>query len=99
LTALLLLGNPLFLHLTFSFMTEIYGYAMALGGALLWLNARARRSSGAPLIGWRAGLGAVTLIGGSFWIRQFCVCVFPALVGAAVLRLWLARDRGALFRR
>jgi hypothetical protein len=96
LTAVLLLGNPIFLHLTFSFMTEMYGYALALAGALLWLRSRERHLQGAPLVSWRAGLLASALMGASFWIRQFCVAVFPALLCAAALRLALEKDGRAL---
>ena len=97
LVAVLLIGNPIFLHLAFSYMTEMYGYALALGGALVWLNARARQPDDeSPIVGWRSGLVAATLIGGSFWIRQFSVAVLPALVGASLLPL--VRDRRALVR-
>jgi hypothetical protein len=99
LTAALLIGNPIFLHLAFSYMTESYGYALALSGALVWLRARARRpDTAATAIGWRDALLAATLVGASFWIRQFCVAVFPALVGAAVFPSILHRQRRRLQR-
>jgi 4-amino-4-deoxy-L-arabinose transferase-like glycosyltransferase len=47
LTGVLLIGNPIFLHLAFSYMTEPYGYAIALAGGLVWLRARARHVGGA----------------------------------------------------
>lgn len=99
LSGALLVANPIFLHVTFSFMTEVYGYALALAGALVWLHGRSRREgAGAPVISWTAGLAAATIIGGSFWIRQFCAAVFPALLAAAVLRTLKDGDRLALRR-
>lgn len=99
LVGVLLIGNPIFLHVAFSYMTEPYGYALALSGALIWLRARARRPDAAvPVVGWADALAAATLIGASFWIRQFCVAVFPALVGAAAIPMLLRRDRLALRR-
>jgi hypothetical protein len=92
-----LLANPIFLHLTFSFMTEIYGYALALGGALVWLHGRSRRRDHEPaVIGWRHGLIAATLVGASFWVRQFCVAAFPALLGAAALDVLARHGRRAV---
>jgi hypothetical protein len=99
LVAVLLAGNPIFLHLALSYMTEAYGYALALAGALVWLNARARQGDHTgPIVGWRDGLATATLVGSSFWIRQFCVAVFPALVGAGMLPLVLRRDWRAVVR-
>jgi hypothetical protein len=90
----LIVANPIVLHLAFSFMTEVYGYALALLGALVWLTARSRpREANAPIVSWRAAFAAATLIGASFWIRQFSIAVFPALVAAGVLHQVLATGR------
>ena len=64
--------NPLFLHVEMSFMTEMYGLTASFLGALLWLKAGQSRP-GLKVLG-------ALLIGASFWIRQFCVIVFPALL-------------------
>ncbi len=95
----LVVANPIFLHVAFSYMTEPYGYMLAFAGAMVWLKDRARRDrTGAPFIGWRAALIAATLIGGSFWIRQFCAAVFPALAAASVLRTAIDGSRSTLRR-
>jgi hypothetical protein len=99
LAAILLIVNPVFLHVALSYMTEPYGYAVALTGALVWLGDRAgRRGDDDRLVGWRAGLTAATLVGLSFWIRQFCAAVFPALVAATAFRAWVGNQRVALRR-
>ena len=98
LAAVLLIGNPIFLHVAFSYMTDVYGYALALGGALVWITARAGSPADGPIVGRRDALLAATLAGGSFWIRQFCAAVFPALVAAGLLQFVVAGDRQALRR-
>jgi hypothetical protein len=91
-TLVLLAINPLFVNLAFSFMTELYGYALALTGAVLWLSGRrtAEAQDRPAVIGIGFSLVAATLIGASFWIRQYCVLVYPALVAATAIEL--ARD-------
>lgn len=66
-----LVVNPLWLHLTQSFMTEVYGVFVGLTGVWLWF--RYRRS---PV--WRCA--AALVMGASFWVRQFSVLVFPAIL-------------------
>jgi hypothetical protein len=68
-----LVANPLFLHLSTTFMTENYGYFVALLAACIWF--RGRRSDSASL-----GVVAAAVAGLSFWIRQFSALVFPALI-------------------
>lgn len=65
--------NPLFLHLSMSFMTENYGYAVALLAACVWYYGRKHDSH------W-TGVAAGALAGCAFWIRQFSALVFPALL-------------------
>ncbi len=64
--------NPLFLHFQWSFMTELYGYAIQLAGLWVWLKSREKSS--------RLGqLGGIALVASSFWVRQFCVLLIPCL--------------------
>lgn len=80
--------NPLYLHFSTSFMTELYGFFPAFAGAALWLYRRQRDPADALLNPWL--LVAALLVGSSFWVRQFSVLVFPALLLAAwiVDRKW-----------
>jgi hypothetical protein len=93
LAAVLLILNPIVLHLTFSFMTEIYGYALAMLAVLVWINGRSAHLDDGRLVDWRTGFAAATLAGASFWLRQFCVAVFPAVVAASVWHLYWQRGR------
>jgi hypothetical protein len=68
-----LVVNPLFLHLSLSFMTENYGYCVALLAACVWYWGQRRNSR------W-TGVAAAGLSGCAFWIRQFSALVFPALL-------------------
>jgi hypothetical protein len=96
----LLALNPLFVDLALSFMTECYGYAPALLGAVIWLRSRreadTRMSPAAVTLAASVVTGA--LIGCTFWIRQFCVLVYPALVGATIIRLAAGREWTRLWR-
>ncbi len=91
LTLAILALNPLFLHFSASFMTEVYGYTLAFLATWLWLRDRSQRQEGA-LLSWPIALFAGTLIGATFWIRQFCVLVFPALAFATLLAAFLRRE-------
>lgn len=84
--------NPLYLNLTFSFMTEVYGAAVAFVGVWIWYRSVAAERAGRPRAGrWGRRLAAL-VVGASFWVRQFAVLAFPALVLA---RLVAARRGGA----
>jgi len=73
--------NPLFVNLSLSFMTEVYGYVPALLGAWIWLRYRPQGDAG-RVRAWTV-LAAGALCGASFWIRQYAVLALPALwVGA-----------------
>jgi hypothetical protein len=74
-----IVANPLFLHLSTTFMTENYGYLIALLSACIWFRGRKTDSTS-----WYVASAAVA--GASFWIRQFCALVFPALI----LAEWIA---------
>ena len=84
---LLVVWNPLFGWLSLSFMTEIYGYFFALLGALAWLRDRRAHTEGA-LVSWPGAIATALAIGAGFWIRQYCVLAFPALLGATFLTVW-----------
>lgn len=85
----LLLLNPLFLHVSLSFMTEIWGLAPALLGAALWFAERRRVLAGAEpgggVLRARAVVAAAALVALGFWSRQHVAVVFPALVGSLLL--------------
>ena len=99
-TLAVLVLNPWFACLALSFMTECYGYALAFLGAVVWLRSRRaadQKPSPAPLTFAAAALAAA-LIGASFWIRQYCVVAYPALVGATVANLIGMRQWRRLWR-
>jgi hypothetical protein len=93
LAALLTLGmNPLYFYFGASYMTELYGYVPALIGAVLWLGERRRcGDAGTVARPWLA-VACGALIGATFWTRQYCALVFPALLGATGLPLLFRRD-------
>jgi hypothetical protein len=73
-TLLVLIANPLFLYFANSFMTEFFGFAPALGAAVVYFEYRRKGSPTA------AGWVIVALLSVfSFWIRQFAALVFPAI--------------------
>lgn len=86
----LLITNPIFAYVSMTFMTDIYGYTLALLGAVWWFAGRrkADRRQSAPIVPWGAAVGAGFAVGASFWVRQYCVMVYPALLGAAILNAW-----------
>jgi hypothetical protein len=90
----LVAANPIFLHLATSFMTEIYGFAVAFLGACLWYPGKERRSK-------TTTIAAAIILGSSFWIRQFCALLFPALLVAEWLveRPSMPAARGVIVRR
>ena len=85
--------SPLTLYFSFSFMTEIYGFAVAMVGAAWWFQSRTKLAGphAAPIGAWLA-MGVGFLCGLSFWIRQYAALVYPALLGAALVPPMLARD-------
>jgi hypothetical protein len=96
----LLILNPLFLHLACSFMTEIYGYLLVLLAVWLWL-ARACRAlgrPGTPIMSYSTAIAVALLIGASFWVRQFCVTAFPAVIVSGVAVQIGRRDWASLRR-
>jgi hypothetical protein len=91
--------TPLPLYLSLTFMTEIYGWSLGLCGAVLWMRARAQADGGsAGLPGWPTSLAVAAIVGATFWVRQFAVVVFPALLGAYLLELVLQHDLTTLRR-
>ena len=96
----LLIFNPIFLHLACTFMTEIYGYLLVLLAVWLWL-ARQRRAwhfSGRPIMSYGTGVAVALLIGASFWVRQFCVTAYPAIIVSGFLVQVRRRDWTSLLR-
>ncbi len=62
---LILVTNPIFMNLSNSFMTEIYGYFFSLFSVFIWFKGIQPQQSGPPLISWRGCLLAATLAGTS----------------------------------
>ncbi len=89
--------SPLYLYLSLTFMTEIYGWGLGLSGAVLWMRVRAQTGARA-VPDWATTLGVAAIVGATFWIRQFVVVIFPALIGACLLELTLERDWTSLRR-
>jgi hypothetical protein len=102
LAALLLVAlNPLYLYLSTTFMTELWGYVPAFLGAWLWFVARNRadqRHPPGPLVSAIPAISVALLIGSTFWTRQYCALAFPALVGGTVLRCLHTAERPRLAR-
>jgi hypothetical protein len=96
----LLIVNPIFLNVALSFMTEIWGYVLALSAAWIWFAERTRRGDrvGEPIVSWRTGMLVALLVGASFWVRQFCVAVFLPLWLASVLARLLRCDWRSVVR-
>ncbi len=76
--------NPLFAYLSFSFMTEIYAYSAAFLGAVIWIRDRRAHPDG-QLISWFGAIATAVAVGSGFWVRQYCVVAFPALLAATAL--------------
>lgn len=97
--------NPLFVNLAFSFMTEFYGFTPALLGALIWFRSRRSHEHGnGTLVGLVAALATGVVVGSTFWTRQYCVLVYPALIAGTLFQVWrraewqrLRRSLPALF--
>src|SRR6266481_1713508 len=108
LVLLVFIFNPIFAHLAMSFMTEVYGFTVAFLAAVIWFRGRFHDSAPTdvplyekPLISWAACLVTAVLSGATFWIRQSCIIVFPALVVATLARScqnreWLRLQKSSL---
>jgi hypothetical protein len=85
--------QPWFVDLTFSFMTECYGYAFALAGVAVWLRSRKACDAAhlSPVITLGGSILTGLLLGVSFWIRQFCVVAYPALFAATLYQVITTR--------
>jgi hypothetical protein len=91
--------NPMYLYLSTTFMTEIYGWVPALLGASIWFWGRRQGDlqnlvpgKPTPLIPvWASSISGI-LCGSTFWTRQYCVLSYPALVFSSLSLLALHRD-------
>jgi len=90
----LLVINPIALHVTLTFHSEWYGYICALLAMVLWFRVRSSRFADEPLPPWLY-LAAAALAVAAFWSRQFSVLIYPALVASRLLP-WF---RAGLLRR
>lgn len=88
---LLVALNPLYFYLATTFMTELHGWVPALLAAWLYFQGRARADAAEP-DGPLLAVGRMVLVaavaGATFWTRQFCAIVFPALLLATLVRVW-----------
>ena len=99
---ILLAFNPIYFYSATTFMNEMYGWVPALLVAVLWFWDRRRLEEGAAadtqLISfWVVALAGI-LAGATFWTRQFCVLVYPALLVGTVLRFIVLRRWLAIVR-
>src|SRR5207248_711133 len=87
--ALLLLFNPLFVFLSYSFMTDVPFLSLALWALFCYVRALRARS---PRLGWLAAGSA--LAGGAFLIRQLGGALpLAALAGLLLTGGWRAATR------
>jgi hypothetical protein len=100
LMALLVLAlNPIYFYSATTFMNELYGWVPAVLAVVLWFWSRNRlaREDDRLVSGWVA-VSVGMLAGGTFWTRQPCVLVYPALLTGTILRFLLLKRWGALWR-
>ena len=99
---LLLTFNPIFFYSSTSYMTEIHGWVPSILASVLWFWDRRRVDRGGDLSSSAVSPWVSVVVGAStgatFWTRQWCVLVYPALVGATLLKLALDGRRKALVR-
>lgn len=97
--------NPLYLYFSMSFMTEIYGLVPGMLAVALWYWERARmnrrecdQGPPPPIARTWVSVFVALLCGSLWWIRQYAVLLYPALLGASLMPVLLARDFGRLRR-
>ncbi|MEO8796378.1 MAG: hypothetical protein ABI551_00710, partial [Polyangiaceae bacterium] len=101
---LLLVFNPIYFYVSTSYMTEIHGWTPALVAAAMWFwdrgraEARAAEGKEGPAISFWGSIVVALLAGSTFWTRQWCVLVYPAVVGASGLRLLLDKRWRVILR-
>jgi hypothetical protein len=89
---LLLAFSPIWFYLATTFMNELHGWIPALCAVGFWFWDRKRLASKPDQVitGWVA-LVVGFVCGMTFWTRQFAVLLFPAALGATLLRFVLER--------
>jgi hypothetical protein len=99
LAALLLLAfNPIFFNMSASFMTELHGWLPAMLGATLWFWGRSKAPADGPLVPFWVAAVTGLLIGLVFWTRQISVLVYPAAIGATLIRVALTGEARRIVR-
>ncbi len=83
---LVLAFNPIFFNMAPSFMTELHGWLPAMLGACLWFWARQKATNDGPLVPFWVAAVTGLVIGLVFWTRQISVVVYPAAIGATMIR-------------
>jgi len=100
LMALLLLAlNPIYFYLATTFMNELYGWVPAVLAVVLWFWDRSRLAHDEDrlIAPWVAVCVAI-LAGSSFWTRQLCILVYPALLTGTILRFLILKRWRAIWR-
>jgi hypothetical protein len=99
---LLLVFNPLYFYSSTTYMTEIHGWIPSLLAAVLWFwdrrRVEERGDPNAAAASWWVVVVVGAITASTFWTRQWCVLMFPAVVGATLCRLALGRRWMALLR-
>ena len=91
--------NPIVFYMSTTFMTELYGWLPVVLTASVWFWDRRRRTeSDQSLVSFWVAVAVGLLCGASFWTRQLCVLMYPALLGATLLRALANRQFRAVLR-
>jgi hypothetical protein len=87
---LLLAFNPIYFYSATTFMNELYGWVPAILVAVLWFWGRQRLAGDdTQIVSLKLSLAVGALAGSTFWTRQLCILVYPALLTGTVLRFVL----------
>ena len=81
--------NPIFFALSLSFMSEIYGFVLALMTSFLWFSDD--RTEHLPLPTFERATVCATLGAFCFWTRQFSALFFPALLVSSTISFYLGK--------
>lgn len=95
---LVLAFNPIYFYASTTFHTEIHGWVPPLIGAAVWFYGREKAQGTPRLVPFWVACVVALLTASSFWTRQICVLVFPALVGTSVARALFAKESARVVR-
>jgi hypothetical protein len=77
--------NPLFLYLSTTYLSEIYGSCALIWASALWLGKRAHDIEADRPLRYGSTLTCGVMFGAAFWFRQFFALGFPAWMAAYIL--------------